>query len=492
MHLLADIRRFVDTFCKLAAPKDAGELKKINLGRLRQTTPKPPDVEPREFYQGLNEQAIEGPIFQRNVIEYIGDLSDHIFPKKNRKQYTKWLANVLQSGSRRPSQNELMGIVDYLNAVEVNFDVISFDELKELSDNWHTTEFEIPADTGSYSTKDVVYDFGNGYTMVRVPPSDLEIEGNKMGHCVGGYCDYVNAGEGEIFSLRDSRNEPHVTIRTYSYKGHPTTVDEIKGKENKPPIEKYAKMVRLWLKENFHEDLYKDSEDYVSIMSDEEVLDLLNSLSFRGEDTQSDIQDLLSVSDKMIEIMRNNPHNKRVQELALRVFSEFETIWEIDHSITSAPDFLKFMPTSFVKKFLNRVLELCPIRIVYMHKNTGSRDLTIPKDVLRKAADQCIYIYKNNGKINRFGGLDSSDVFVILSSLPADMRKALIKKYDIDYASILKKYDPWEWEKSWASAEEIEEYHREQKEAATLHLQRQKEWEERERMNKEIESWGEE
>lgn len=40
----------------------------------------------------------------------------------------------------------------------------------------------------------------------------LRYEGDTMGHCVGGYCDDVLSGRSRIFSLRDARGEPHVTI----------------------------------------------------------------------------------------------------------------------------------------------------------------------------------------------------------------------------------------------------------------------------------------
>lgn len=42
----------------------------------------------------------------------------------------------------------------------------------------------------------------------------LGYEGDVMGHCVGGrgYCEKVISGEGQIFSLRDAKGEPHVTI----------------------------------------------------------------------------------------------------------------------------------------------------------------------------------------------------------------------------------------------------------------------------------------
>lgn len=40
----------------------------------------------------------------------------------------------------------------------------------------------------------------------------LKYEGETMGHCVGGYCPDVLEGRSRIFSLRDAKGEPHVTI----------------------------------------------------------------------------------------------------------------------------------------------------------------------------------------------------------------------------------------------------------------------------------------
>jgi len=40
----------------------------------------------------------------------------------------------------------------------------------------------------------------------------LKNEGELMGHCVGGYCDDVISGQSRIFTLRDQKNKPHVTI----------------------------------------------------------------------------------------------------------------------------------------------------------------------------------------------------------------------------------------------------------------------------------------
>jgi hypothetical protein len=50
-----------------------------------------------------------------------------------------------------------------------------------------------------------------GYVALR---DALKYEGDTMGHCVGGYCDDVASGRSRIFSLRDAKGQPHVTIET--------------------------------------------------------------------------------------------------------------------------------------------------------------------------------------------------------------------------------------------------------------------------------------
>ena len=49
----------------------------------------------------------------------------------------------------------------------------------------------------------------------------LKYEGDTMGHCVGGYCDDVFSGQTRIFSLRDAKGEPHVTVEVAPQRGDP-------------------------------------------------------------------------------------------------------------------------------------------------------------------------------------------------------------------------------------------------------------------------------
>lgn len=59
----------------------------------------------------------------------------------------------------------------------------------------------------------------------------LKYEGDTMGHCVGGYCPDVALGKSRIYSLRDAKGEPHVTIETKPGGGH-----EYAGEKNKEII----------------------------------------------------------------------------------------------------------------------------------------------------------------------------------------------------------------------------------------------------------------
>jgi hypothetical protein len=72
-----------------------------------------------------------------------------------------------------------------------------------------------------------------------------------MGHCVGCYTDEVASGKSRIFTLRDKSNRPHATLEispeTYTdeygeYTNKPggrLNISQLKGKGNKPIIEKY-------------------------------------------------------------------------------------------------------------------------------------------------------------------------------------------------------------------------------------------------------------
>ncbi len=89
-----------------------------------------------------------------------------------------------------------------------------------------------------------VMEFPGGYRMVDlIGKTALEKEGSLMGHCVGGqtYWDMVKSGEGKIYSLRDSNNQPHVTIEV---KNSNNSTEQIKGVGNQAPSRRYWPMLR--------------------------------------------------------------------------------------------------------------------------------------------------------------------------------------------------------------------------------------------------------
>lgn len=73
------------------------------------------------------------------------------------------------------------------------------------------------ASLGEYPTPEAFYKAnGKAYdqdTLAALKDA-LKYEGDTMGHCVGGYCDDVASGRSRIYSLRDAKGQPHVTIET--------------------------------------------------------------------------------------------------------------------------------------------------------------------------------------------------------------------------------------------------------------------------------------
>ena len=74
----------------------------------------------------------------------------------------------------------------------------------------------------------------------------LDREGKLMSHCVGSYAAAVASSHVVIYSLRDARNQPHVTIEL-NQRSEPPTINQVKGKSNAPPVGKYAGYVRDFL-----------------------------------------------------------------------------------------------------------------------------------------------------------------------------------------------------------------------------------------------------
>ena len=96
----------------------------------------------------------------------------------------------------------------------------------------------------------VVMEFPDGYFWVELASDNsMKNEGARMGHCVGdgGYHRLYLLGKITIYSLRDSKNEPHITM---DVDPSTDTVSQIKGKANTEIKPEYLPYLFEFLKKN--------------------------------------------------------------------------------------------------------------------------------------------------------------------------------------------------------------------------------------------------
>jgi hypothetical protein len=113
---------------------------------------------------------------------------------------------------------KLSPIIDYLHhlkAVNEKFTRLAVNEAWEKQILWHEELAKLQTDSLDVEEDGVckVYTYPDGYYWLRLYGEEsLNKEGNAMGHCVGGYFTMVSDGKTSVFSLRDPKNKPHVTI----------------------------------------------------------------------------------------------------------------------------------------------------------------------------------------------------------------------------------------------------------------------------------------
>lgn len=134
----------------------------------------------------------------------------------------------------RMSVADVVGHVAKINEWRANQAARAHDEMIKVLEKSPVTE--------------VVKEYPDGYKWVelKLPDNDpkyadelakaLKLEGDSMGHCVGGYCPDVIAGRSRIFSLRDPKGKAHVTVEAMPDSGKPYA----KWVKNAPDDEKAA------------------------------------------------------------------------------------------------------------------------------------------------------------------------------------------------------------------------------------------------------------
>jgi len=92
---------------------------------------------------------------------------------------------------------------------------------------------------------ETIYGFADGFRIAHLrTAAELELEGDLMDHCVGGYTHLIAHSMLDILSLRDPLNRPHATIEAQG-----GDVVQIKGKGNGPVADRYAERLRVFLRD---------------------------------------------------------------------------------------------------------------------------------------------------------------------------------------------------------------------------------------------------
>jgi len=305
---------------------DRQQLVDLNKKVLMQTIDRPEKgVNAREYYQEKNkemaEKAAEGEgVYNAETLKAVEAIPDEELKDMEKRQlFVRWLAIQIIDGKSYTQIKEAMpGVKEFFDATQDISDKIKPEALM--------AKYKAFVEAGGIPFKEaqedeeIIWDEttshlkGTGYTIRKLYPKALGPEGEKMGHCVGSYCEAVSAGTKVIYSLRDKENEPHVTIEIgeldqdqitswYDYHGDEDPPKEVliqvKGKENAPPVQKYGKLVQPFIKKYFRlangktnwyaimgvpvdEDIYEEEEkDYLDIASSEDIKELFKHEDYR-------------------------------------------------------------------------------------------------------------------------------------------------------------------------------------------------------------------
>lgn len=238
----------------LEAQQDVDQIVKWNLGKLYDADPeafKSMDDRTKNDIARWPRGPYKDSLYSSKIMMYLKNIPlDRM--RYGRKKYIRWFVSTLDhvqhdtENSNLYLDNDVISlVVDWIEASEISADeliTVSFPEAYRRAMQWHNEEFE-PDDNIIIDESNVVYRWPDDWVIVRVQANECAAEGQAMGHCLGTYASRVKAGLTTIYSLRDPSGHPHVTIEILFEK----VVHQIRGKQNKAPIEAYANRVKEWL-----------------------------------------------------------------------------------------------------------------------------------------------------------------------------------------------------------------------------------------------------
>lgn len=227
------IVRELTAFLRSASARDRAYLEQLNLKQLQKG--KTPEGDPKEYYQGLQEQAKSGPVFTDKALSLVDGLPD--LPKP----FTKWLGNLAATGgvdNIDPAElNRITKWVTNSPSASRRVQKMSWDEAVDASVDW-SLHGDAEATTKWQNSK-VVHQFQDGWKIVELETkADIKREGILVQNCLRDpahdWFDKVDSGQTKLYSLRTPTDDPRADIEV--------TGGEVKqcyGKQNKLPLDKY-------------------------------------------------------------------------------------------------------------------------------------------------------------------------------------------------------------------------------------------------------------
>jgi len=251
------------------------------------------------------EACVEDNMFKNNSVTIDGkrkgelkdddirEIVDDFLTKKTDK-YSKRIAfnKLIESKWKRTRYDSLIGpIVDWLKSPIREEEQVDLSQFKSLEDAFNRAEewHENIKATGVIINEEgtVLLTFDDGWYWIDLETNSDEEEASAMGHC--GTTSYGDT----LYSLR-RKQSPHVTAAIGTDDG---AVFQMKGRENKKPIEKYHKYILELLK-------YPKVGDWVTIQNDFEPISYFSTEEYLPTE-DFHISDL--TGEQIVEIKNSNP-----------------------------------------------------------------------------------------------------------------------------------------------------------------------------------------
>jgi hypothetical protein len=177
---------------------------------------------------------------------------DDLKNNQRKHKYDVWIAKEAKKNiSILDRIVDLRLIVDWAIETKIDLFAYSFQEAFECQAIWHLemiSKYEIEKiNIPNIDEERIVFRFSDKkHFLYLLNAEELKYEGKVMGHCVGGnnYKQKIKNGLSIILSIRDGKNEPHVTIEI----DVPSRmVVQQQGKANQEPIKKYKNFIKEFL-----------------------------------------------------------------------------------------------------------------------------------------------------------------------------------------------------------------------------------------------------